>query len=174
MVCFPGLGKGTYLQNMHLPLTVFVALPFAFEILPLIKVRYWFPVLLLFVVCRIAVIYNSHTEFSERFNYLKKLVAVSHQYSGSKFWVRGENLSVKYFDTWALPYESLILSSIESPDNAITIALESNCKQNNSLMESELFFINPYWDNNTETLPAKYFKLQKGKYQEMATDVSHL
>ena len=173
-VCFPNLGKGTYLQNLHLPLTVFVALPFAFEILPITKVRYWFPVLLLFVVCRLAVIYNSHTQFSERFNYLKKLVALSHQYSGGKFWISDENIPSEYFDTWGLPYESLILSSIESPDSATTIALESNCGQNNILAESQSIFINPFWDNEIETLPADYFKLQSGKYRHISADGSPL
>ena len=98
-VSFPNLGEGTYLQNMHLPVIVLLALPFAFEIVPLLKIRYWLPLLFVIFLVRLSVIYNSHTNFTKRLYALKEIDAATHNYEGQKFWISNQNIPSEYFDT---------------------------------------------------------------------------
>lgn len=165
-VSFPNLGEGTYLQNMHLPVVVLLSLPFAFEIVPVLKIKHWLPVLSLVFLVRLSVIYNSHTKFTTRLNALKEIIAATHSYEGRKFWISDENIPSEYFDTWALSYETLILSSLESPDSSRTIASESDIIPNKSLIKTGYPFINPYWDNS-EALSTNYFRLPNSEYREI-------
>jgi hypothetical protein len=86
----------------------------------------------------------------------------------NKFWIEDAALVPEvYGETWALSYETLLLSSIPSPDSTITIEMQSVANQNAYLLDKDYVFINRYhgWDGNT--LPRKYFNLRHSKYQKL-------
>ncbi len=171
-VSFPQLSEGPYLQNLHLPLGLIVALPLAIEILPLVKWQYWLPLLILVVCARLGIIFCEHPLFTSRVKALYNLVGFAQTQNGVKFWVPDNELPTDiYLDIWALPYETLIVSSLGGAQNAVTIALQSNVEQNTSLAEGMDFFINPYWDGNVDKMPVQYFYLKPASYNQIRPPV---
>jgi hypothetical protein len=167
-VSFPDLEQSTYLQNLHLPLGFMIALPFVFDVLPNIKPAAWITAFVALFIFRFGMIYQSHDFYTNRVTALRVLMEKSKAQTTNKFWIEDAALVPEvYGETWALSYETLLLSSIPSPDSTITIEMQSVANQNAYLLDKDYVFINRYhgWDGNT--LPRKYFNLRHSKYQKL-------
>lgn len=167
-VAHPELGRGIYLQNMHLLLTVIILLPFLMEVAPLVNKKYLLVVFLVVIVVRLGVIYNVNDSYSIRLNFIKRLVATARQYPGSKFCISNESiLPSEYSEPWALSYETLIFSSLNSADSSLTVVTNNYCVERPLMVNGTNFFINPYCDPNIQHIPAEYFKLKPEPYQSI-------
>lgn len=167
-VSFPDLEQSTYLQNLHLPLGFMIALPLVFDVLPNTKPVAWITALIVLFVFRFGMIYQSHNFYTNRVTALRVLMEKSKVQTTNKFWIEDTALVPEvYGETWALSYETLLLSSIPSPDSTRTIEMQSVVEQNAFLLDADYVFINRYhsWDGNT--LPSKYFNLKHSKYQKL-------
>ncbi|MCW5906728.1 MAG: hypothetical protein KIS94_02630 [Chitinophagales bacterium] len=167
-VSFPDLEKNTYLQNLHLPLGFMIALPLVYEILPKAKLQLWVAAIVLLFAFRLGMIWQSHTFYTGRIAAIENLLEKSKAQPTNKFWVEDNVLKPEIFgETWAFSYETLLLSSIPSPDSTRTIEVQSVVEQYAFLLESDFVFINRYhgWDGNT--LPPRYFNLKHSKYQKL-------
>lgn len=167
-ISFPELEKSTYLQNLHSALVFFVALPLAFELIPKIKPGVWVPALSLLFVFRLAMIYHSHSFYTQRILLLQNLLDKSKAQATNRFWIADDALpSDIYGDEWALAYETLLLSSVSSPDSARTIEVQSVVMQHSFLLDSDDVFINRLWGWDTRHFPKEYFRLKPGTYSEL-------
>lgn len=167
-VSFPDLEKSTYLQNLHLPLGFMVALPLAHEVLPNIKPPLWLAAISLLFVFRLGMIWQSHPFYTNRIAAIENLLAKSKEQPTNKFFVEDRLLKPEIFgETWALSYETLLLSSIPSPDSTRTIELQSVVEQYPFLLDSDFVFINRYHGWNGNSLPSRYFNLRHSKYQKL-------
>jgi hypothetical protein len=170
-VSFPEAGFNTYTQNLQLPLAFIVALPIAFELVPAMPTKYLVMALLLTFGIRIAFVYHSHAPFTERLNYLNGLLDQQAGESTNKFYVAEKDLDEEVVgETWALSYETLLLSSLQSRDATKTIELEEVVQENAFLLDSDFVFINRMWGWNGSELPSRYFNLKKSKYQKLETN----
>ncbi len=169
-VSFPDAGFSTYTQNLQLPLAFILALPIAFDLLPAWPLRMWVPALLLTFLFRIAAIYNSHAPFTQRLQYLSDLLDRQSGKDTNKFYVAEADLPKEVIgETWALSYETLLLSSLPSPAATQTIELESVVQEKAYLLDSDFVFINPIWGWNGAALPPNYFQLKHSRYQKLTT-----
>jgi hypothetical protein len=167
-VSFPLLGSGVYLQNMHLLISVIVFLPFVMEIVPLFPFRYWLLPLLLVIGCRLWVIYNSSVLYSARLKFITSLVEKARPQKGAKFWLDDANVEIPpHIELWAISYETLLLSSLNSPDSALTITTAQEYKEKAGAGVGESLFINPFCDPMQENLPKEYFNLQPTAYRKL-------
>lgn len=167
-ISFPWLEKSTYLQNLHSALAIFVALPLAFEIIPKIKPGVWVSMLSLLFVFRLAMIYHSHSFYTQRIVSIQSLLDKSKAQATNRFWIADDALPADiYEDEWALAYETLLLSSVPSPDSARTIEMQSVVMQHSFLLDSTNVFINRLWGWDTKNLPKEYFRLKPNPYREL-------
>jgi hypothetical protein len=167
-VSFPNTTGGTYQQNLYLPLGFLIALPLAFEILPALKPMVWIPALAVLFLFRLFMIYDAHTSFTERQTYFQTLLTKLQSKPTNKFFVSEQELPKKVVgETWAISYETLLLSSLQSPENTQTIELEDVIDRQRFLLDSDFVFINRWWGWDGRALPTKYFNLRQAKYQQL-------
>jgi hypothetical protein len=89
------------------------------------------------------------------------------QYPGRKFIIEKQNADMsKIIVPWAIGAETLLYSSLDSPDNARTIYMVGDLDNYNYNREDpELFMCVSFWRNwDTASLNKSYFRLQGGGY----------
>lgn len=157
-----------------LPVALMSALPFCIEILPQVSPRWAGIALAAIFTFRLVNIYNEHEPFTERVTYLNKVLDHTRQYNSTRFWIKEEGLKNLVGLYWALPYETLMLSSIPSPDSARTIELHSIVEGNEWMLISDTTFINCCWGWTTTTMPHHYFRLDTNDYVFISENLSNL
>jgi len=167
----------TYLENLHLPLGLFVAIPLAMELLPAVGTR-WYrlaTIALVVVFCaRFFAIWQANPPFTKYVSWLKNTIAYTRQFPEHKFIVAQANLDPYHqrSESWAPSFESLLLSARHSPDSARQVYVAndvpdfiaySNATPPNVLLTQFGGKI-PY-----DQLPWKYFHLPSSSYRNLNT-----
>ena len=67
--------------------------------------------------------------------------------------------------TWAVAYETLLLSSLEHPDFAATIWITDNLKKTEPYLKADNYFLGEFNQIPIEDLPTRYFNLGEGRYE---------
>ena len=101
-----------YVENMYLPLSIFIALPFVFDLLPAIEKNHiGILVVSLIMVTGCVRIYMAHTLYTNRLVYERKLLD---RYGDKKVILKTKNEDISnLLMVWGTPYELLLLSEIE-------------------------------------------------------------
>ncbi len=101
-----------YIESLYLPLSIFLGLPFVFEILPSVaKKRLAIPAITLITVTGLVRIYLAHIPYTERLGYERKYLD---KYGTSKIIVRSNDKDDQMLQMlWGTPYELLLLSESE-------------------------------------------------------------
>ena len=157
-----------YAEVTYLPLSIFVATPFLFEIMPSIgKPQWWLIALALLMVDRVLVIRSNAPTFTQRLDWLERRIGEARQQEGGKRFYT--NTYEAPMDTlimpWGVAYESLLLTALESPDSAATLFIqEAHNKQEEALRTPDLF-IAAFDQLPARQLPDRYFQLGSGLYR---------
>lgn len=113
-------------------------------------------------------IYDSHTFFHERIEYLKTAMAEHTDANHPKAIASRKNYNYdKLWIGWAMSMETLLISSIESPDNSRTIYLSHNEGKWDDRLEEPLLFLNVHFGPESvkqEWLPRQFFHLPEVPY----------
>lgn len=109
-----------YIENLYLPLSIFLALPFVFDILPVLeKKKMAAAVFALIVLTGVVRIYSAHTTYTARLDYERKYLD---KYDGVKVIAKAtETDHVMLQMLWGTPYEFLLLSESERHKTASII-----------------------------------------------------
>ena len=157
-----------YTEYLMLPLGFIVLLPLIVEIIPVTNGPYAIALVLIFCTVRIATIYHSHIDYTRRldiyqpyFDHIKKNklngVFVDSRLVDQK----------KAIITWASGFESILISSLHSPDSCMTVQFDSLTDINRYgyflNQDTDLVTVVGIWGKSQ--LPKRYFKLQGGKYE---------
>ncbi len=155
-VCYPTKATPTfYIENLYLPIGVFLALPLVFDVLPFLeKKRLAFPVFVLILLTGCVRLYATHSVFTERLNLERDVIA---KYNNKKVVIGSENVDADLLQMlWGTPYEFLLLGESEN-NKAASIIIDDKprlrepaCYITNALVVNWNVF--PYCD-----LPTKYF-----------------
>jgi hypothetical protein len=158
-VTFPTVeANGFYHENLLIPMTVFVCLPFVFDVLPTVQ---W-PVLRMAIVVLIvgsglARVWNNRGFYQARLDWQRKVIT---RYSGKKVIV-GEQHFPK--DTllmaWSSPYEFWLLSTLEREKTASILIAEDPDQYRYGLDNSRLF-VPSFGTYKYADLPRQYFKFK--------------
>lgn len=118
-------------------------------------------------------IYDGHFTLTKRINYLERLISYGRTFDERKFLVNHQNFPWHYaWIKWAVPFETAILSSIESPDSTVTFFIPDNMNQYDSLLEKENIFLGPDWAVtwfSSNSADNRYFHLPSSGYLKLNT-----
>ena len=159
----------TYLENLYLPLTLFVAVPFALELLPALEqrragrgMRPALVLLALTLVVRLGVVWQRHTPYTAYQQWLHQLLAYTGQFPERKFMMRVDNLDPFSLRAgrpwWASASETMLLSARHSPDSVQSVRFTDDDKLNYLMSEGAApgQLLGPFEKINTADLPATY------------------
>ncbi len=117
--------------------------------------------------------YETHYLFSERINYYKHLAAFAKEKPNKKFLLHERNFQWAICQsTWPLPFETLLTSSLTSPDSASTFYLLHEHENLDTLINKNPIFLGPesavtwfMWGQNPN-----YFRLPQSGYVDANTE----
>jgi len=148
-----------YLENLYLPLAVFVAVPLIFDVLPgLTSERGLFVVLALLTIVQLFHIYRSHRPWTDRLrweqDYLRQTAGLPHR----KFLLTEQQVPMdKLILSWGTAYEFLMLSALEHPDSARCILVDEAPERFDSLLTQPKLFLGEFRNYSFDELPVRYF-----------------
>jgi hypothetical protein len=116
-------------------------------------------------------IYNGHYTLTKRISYLERLIDNTRPFDERKFLIYHHNFPWTYtWVTWALPFETLLLSSLKSPDSSASFIVTDDMGKYDSLINNENIFLGPDWAItwfNTTSMDQQYFRLPSGGYRKL-------
>lgn len=161
-----------YLENLYLPLAVFVGVPFVFDVLPglLPDHKIWIPVALLAGV-GVTRIYRAHQPWTDRLCWEQGFLEKTAQLPQRKLLLTEEQVPMDtLLLSWGSAYEFLMLSSLEHPDSARCILIDEVSWRFDSLLAKPGLFLGEFQNYRFDELPKRYFHLQDSsayvRYQE--------
>lgn len=116
-----------YIESLYLPLSIFLGLPFIFDLLPLLEKRKMaLPVIVLILLSGCLRIYLTHSIYTARLGWERNFMA---QYLDKKVIVSAEKADTTLLQMlWGTPYEFCLLSSLEQHKTA-SIIIDNNPKE---------------------------------------------
>lgn len=120
VISYPNHTDYTYLENLYLPLALFVGVPFAMELLPAVRpVRLAGLLLGGIFALRLFVVWQTHAPYTAYIQWLERVLAYTRQYPERKYLLDQANApaSEQRVGSWASSFESLLLSARASPDS---------------------------------------------------------
>lgn len=154
-----------YVENLYLPLSFVLILPFVSDLLPRLKSTQVWVVLALFAGIRLAHIYQRHEAYTQRLQTLRQLIADTRHDAQRKLVVPADAIDLQVFRvTWATPFEFWILSALEEAEQR-QIVVEDNFIRNLSQYEAQLQLTHAFLRNDGKAepyqdFPATYFSFQ--------------
>ena len=163
----PGYTEPTYLENLYLPLTFFVAIPLAAELLPALE-RHWHGqgakwaagVLALLLLVRVGLIWYRHVPYTAYQQWLKQVLAYTYQFPERKFVLYPDNVDPHRLRAgwpwWAMASETLVLSARHSPDSVQSIRVGWDVDQLVEAGARPGVLLEPFEASTIGVLPANY------------------
>lgn len=119
-----------YIENLYLPLTIFVAIPFLWKVMPSINPGYFSIALVLLVCIRIGDIYQTHRLYTDRLNWWTIQIDKARSLPGCKFYIDpAEAPKELLLMNWGSAWESLVLSSIKYPERPMTMIIADDMER---------------------------------------------
>jgi len=168
-----------FIQEKNLmPLNIFLLVPFMNEVafsdkrLNIFKQIF---LILIFVVGVVNVI-NASSFYKERLAYIRSLIYKSKKFPEKKIIIKKWDIDLNKVNvTWALPMESLLLSSLEDPNLSRSIYVDEpdkSLKQSLNLNDSLLFICASWWtiDLREKRMDKQYFNLDNSPYRFLSAN----
>jgi hypothetical protein len=163
-------------ENYLTLLGLFCAVPLSSLLLNFKYEKLRLPLTMIILIINVYGIYSARYMFSDRVAYLDRITSEARKLPEKKYIIESRNFSWKHaWVSWAFPFETLLSSSLQSPDSAISICVAQPINQYDSIINWENIFIGPpwspiwFWTNN---LDPHYFNLPEGNYKKIATSQS--
>ena len=104
-------------------------IPFIFDTLPQIKIKYQYPLLFCIVIIRLLHIYDAHRPYTERLTWERDYLSKTQNDTKRKI-ISGLTEFPKeiLFDNWATPYEFWLLSTIEQKSSRSVVFVDNKDK----------------------------------------------
>ncbi len=158
------------MEKNFMPLSLFICLPFVREILfefnKFSRLKFGFVIFVIGI--SLFNIFSESSVYKNRIEYLSRMVSYSQKFPERKFIIQKQLIDMnKLIIPWALSVETLLFSSLDSPDSSKTFFITDDVNKLNYTKDNvELFMCTDFWlDWNIKELNNKYFKLKEGKYR---------
>jgi hypothetical protein len=154
-----------YIAECHYqPLAVFLIIPFVWDILP--SIRYEKGVLVGFVAflsIRLFFIFQTHKPYSERLNYVRTALENAPINQHKKVLINEHQMDdQKLMMPWAMPFESLQISALKSPDSAkIVVITDDGLEEEKAVINSRDSMVTVFRLPKTafKDLPKRYYNV---------------
>jgi hypothetical protein len=118
-------------------------------------------------------VYNAHNIQTERIHYIDRLTQYGRLLPAKKYLLNDNNIPKDITSgEWAIPFETLLYSSLPSPDSAITFFYSNPMNKYDDLLNKENVFLGPNWAPmwfSSNTLYKDYFHLPSSGYLKVNT-----
>lgn len=156
-----------YSEVNYMGLVIPIALPLFFDLVPRIftnrrSALVFFAILMVIMINRSWVIYRTSEKFSDRIVYIQqKMKHTAHK----KIILRKSEIPEStYIQSWSMPHESLLISSIEGREHSKTVIIEENIEYINRYLGRNDLFLEAYKPLPLDTLNNRYFDIGKAFY----------
>lgn len=158
-VPFHGGDNQFYLENLYLPLALFVAVPLVFEVLPgLLTERGMFWAFAVVAALQVTHIYRTHTPWTERLRWEQAFLQKTAQLPHRKLLLTEQQAPMdKLILSWGSSYEFLLLSALQHPDSARCILIDESPERFDSLLARPRLFLGEFRNYRFDELPGRYF-----------------
>ncbi len=128
-ISYPDGASKFYMESHYVQLSLFVIIPFIFDTLPQIKIKYQYPLLFCIVIIRLLHIYDAHRPYTERLTWERDYLSKTQNDTKRKI-ISGLTEFPKeiLFDNWATPYEFWLLSTIEQKSSRSVVFVDNKDK----------------------------------------------
>ena len=169
-ISFPAYGGATYIENLFLPLTIIIGIPFACELLPALEQRLgrrgaWLSTGLLVVLfgARFLAVYRAHEPFTGYQQWLQRTLAYTKQFPEHRFLAEDGNVDPFRLRVgspgWASSYETVLLSTRPSPDSAQVLFLTNELPRFSEIGKMPGLFVSAFDVISSKDLPTNYIHL---------------
>jgi prepilin signal peptidase PulO-like enzyme (type II secretory pathway) len=155
-----------YTENMLLPLAFIAAVPVVADILPEMKFSYAPALFLIIILIRMGGIYAAHRDYTAHYEVYDPYFKYVKEKKLNGVFVENKLVDQKKaIVTWASGYESILISSLASPDSCRVVQIMEDPKSMEPQLgnDSTLVTIYGFWSRSQ--LGDRYFKLPGGKYE---------
>lgn len=160
-----------YVEVNYMALSIFVAVPFLFEIAPLLPSKTLFWGFTGILILRLATIAGHHTPFEARWRWIEETL-VEQDPIGNRLYLTADQAPMDILlSDWSIAYESLIISNCSDRINVInTLVVDPGLPWMAEYLESDSAFISPLKAYTIDELSEDYFPLGTGYYQKLTDD----
>ena len=163
----PDYTEPTYLENLYLPLTLFVAVPLALEVLPALERAgpRWgraaaTGAVVLLVTIRLVAVWQQHTPYSAYQQWLARLLHYTRQFPERKYILYFGNVDPHDLRAgwpwWSMASETVVASARHSPDSVQTVRVGWDVDQLAQTGAQPGIFLAPFNAFPSTALPARY------------------
>jgi hypothetical protein len=145
-----------YIENQYLPLGLIIAIPFVFEVLPLLdRKRLAYVVVISIFITGAARIYLTHKPYTARLNWERRFLKEN---AGKKLLLPQKLVPMDtLMMVWGTPYEFWLLSTTETGKTA-SILISENIKEYEYVQWENKEFATTWGNFSYSSLPKRYFK----------------
>jgi hypothetical protein len=148
-----------YLENLYLPLVVFVAIPFAYDVYysNFLK-NTQFYIIISVVLLSFIRIYKHSEHWTNRLNWETELLKKTATYPNKKIIINEKNIPKELLVmSWGSSFELLLLSSLEKPENSRCLLIDENPTRLDWARHAKNSFITEWEVWKYDELPKRYF-----------------
>lgn len=168
---------GRYSEMLYSPLVLLISLTFITEVWMMMN-RKWKNIIMLtfciVIINRIQIIAKQGRYLNMRIGQMENIISSAHNVGISKCIVRLENSEIgKWALNWSYPMESILISSINSPDSTVSITTDEDWDElDKTITLTNQDFMFRRWEIRKDNSMTKYFKIKNGKYVSLNTSDS--
>jgi hypothetical protein len=158
-----------YVELQYQPLAFFIAIPFAIDVLPAIRLRKTAMVMLvlLFASRLLLIVYHS-APYRIRLAWHRAMIERLSLREGNRYLIEESDAPVrKLILTWGSGYESLLVSSIGDRTRSITYQIDEEPERFDVFKDDENVFHTEWKTFRSSDLPARYFALEPHRYEKL-------
>lgn len=168
----PAASYRFYSEVTYLPLSIFVAVPLLFDVIPAISSRpagrYTGAFFVTLMILRLGSIVSNQRTFDRMFTWIQTQTAKAEKYGTNRLFIRSENAPV---DTvlmeWGVPFTAMHLSALKNPEAAKTLLILPDFEKYRDLLEEDHYFLTPFKAMDLKELNEKYYDPGKAVYREI-------
>lgn len=161
-IIYPTCDNLFYIESEWMPISIMGMWAVSFWGIIQLNKRIASWVLLLVFGIQLVHINNSAPKFSKRINCIRSIINQSQIHKAQKVLIgplsENDRLRKTLLMSWGLPIETLIYSSIETPQHAVSVRIVDT-NELKQLRPISNMFINPFYTERYTQLNSRYFKL---------------
>ncbi|PHN01247.1 hypothetical protein [Flavilitoribacter nigricans] len=161
----PNATNRFYVEVNYMALTIFVMVPFLFDITPLLRERTLFWLFAGILVLRLVTIAAHHTPFEERWQWIAQRMSATPP-EEQRFFLDEDSAPMDtLLMSWAVPYESLIITHCRSGREGVkTLLIHPDTLRFGADLHRDSVFITPFQTFPASILNRHYFPLPEQDY----------
>jgi hypothetical protein len=159
------------LEQYYTLFGLFAAIPFILILYEKLTLKWITLIVVPLLVINLNGIYNAHETPTKRIQYLERITSYGRQFDERKYLISTMNYPWEYtWVTWSLPFETLMYSSLENPDDAVTYFIAWDINGYDDIIGKKNVFLGPEWSPTwfeSHNMNKKFFNLPSGGYIKM-------